>query len=145
MLLELPVMLLELPVMLLERVDADKGQARLVKNEDLSQLRVFRTKLHMRALVHEAREPLWHLLRQQARPKFAVGLGAAQPVVAKNLGREPRQLVAAEVESGDDVLDARVGDDRPHRRTAHLESFAVRGQLAYHVDVEQRRRLRQDR
>lgn len=56
-----------------------------------------------------------HLLRNEPHIRASVIDGAGLAVVLEDLGLKGDKFRLAEIERGDHVLEARVGDDRPHR------------------------------
>ena len=78
----------DLLLVLFDRVDADEGDARVVEDEDLGELRVARVELDERALAAEGGELVGDVLREEAHVELPAAVGAAETVVPEDLGVE---------------------------------------------------------
>ena len=79
---------LNLLLVLFDRVDADEGDARVVEDEDLGELRVARVELDERALAAEGGKLVGDVLREEAHVELRAAVGAAETVVPEDLGVE---------------------------------------------------------
>ena len=75
-------------LVLFDRVDTDEGDARVVENEYLGELRVARVELDVRALAAKGGKLVGHVLCEEAHVELPAAIGAAETVVPEDLGVE---------------------------------------------------------
>ena len=72
---------LDLLLVLFDRVDTDEGDARVVENEYLGELRVTRVELDVRALAAKGGKLVGHVLCNESDVELSAAIGATETVV----------------------------------------------------------------